>query len=165
MLTVGTKVNVKPEKGDKPEDCSGTISKVCKDGTYEVLFDNGDDGDKYTEADFVSIEVAEEKAETSPETPDDEFDGKDTPEPIKRALTPEELERKAGEARKANVDAKNKADAEKTAKQQADLADTPLTEAEVAFIARIRPRMNKGTHQPPPADILKYSQLIKREKV
>lgn len=167
MLKAGTKVNVKPEKGDKPEDCAGTITKASKDGTYEVLFDNGDDGDKYTEKDFVSIdgvEVAEQVTEKPKSTPDDEFDSK-APPAEKRELTAEELEKKVDENRKASVDATNAKDAKKADEKQASLADTPLTQGEVDFIARIRPRMNKGNHQPPPADILRYSQLIKREKV
>ena len=81
------------------------------------------------------------------------------------AKNKEQLEREADESRKKAVDAKNKRDAKNAAEKEAELAETPLTKKEIAFIARVRPLMNKGHSGPSPADIVKYSQLIKREKV
>ncbi len=82
-------------------------------------------------------------------------------------LSKEELEKKADIARKKKVDADNRKRAEDAARAEAKLANTPLDAEEKAFIARIRPKMNKGrpVDQPSPADITRYSRLIKREKI
>ncbi len=79
----------------------------------------------------------------------------------------EELERLADEARKAEVDATNKKKVAEMAKAEAESADTPLNAEEQAFIARIAPRMNEGRKvlQPSPAEITRYSRLIKRKDV
>ena len=55
-------------------------------------------------------------------------------------------------------------EAEKSRKAEALV---PLTAEELAFVNRIAPRMNKGRaiDQPPSADILRYSRLIKRKNV
>ena len=82
-------------------------------------------------------------------------------------LSREEIEKKADIARRKKVDADNKRKAEEDAKAETELANTPLNDKEIAFIARIRPLMNKGRpiEQPSSADITRYSRLIKREKV
>lgn len=84
-----------------------------------------------------------------------------------KVLSKEELEKKADIARKAKVDADNKKRAAEAAEAEAKLANTPLNDEERAFIARIRPMMNKGrpVEQPSPAEITRYSRLIKREKI
>ena len=86
---------------------------------------------------------------------------------VAKVLSKEELEKKADIARKAKVDADNKKRAEDEAAAEAALANTPLTDEEKAFIARIRPKMNLGrpVDQPSPAEIQRYSRLLKREKV
>ncbi len=85
----------------------------------------------------------------------------------KPVLSKEELEKKADIARKKQVDADNKKRADDAAKAEAELANTPLNAEQIAFIARIRPMMNKGrpVDQPNSADITRYSKLLKREKV
>ena len=105
MLEVGTKVTVKPEKGDKVEDCIGTISKCCEDDTYDVLFDNGEEGDKYTDSDFMKVgDAPSAKAEPPKE---DEFDDKSAPDPAKAekpVKTKEDIEPAIDEKRQAHVD-------------------------------------------------------------
>lgn len=78
-----------------------------------------------------------------------------------------ELENIADKARKAGVDADNKKRAAAAAKKEAEDAGVPLNAEEKAFIARIAPKMNEGrmVMQPSPAEILRYSQLIKRRDV
>ena len=81
------------------------------------------------------------------------------------AKNKEQAEREADEKRKRAIDAKNARDAQQAAENEAELANVPLTNAEKQFIARIRPLMNKGMGGPSPAEITRYSYLIKREKV
>jgi hypothetical protein len=78
-----------------------------------------------------------------------------------------DIEEKADKARKAKVDAKNKSDADKAKADEDKLANTPLTQEEKDFIAEIGPKMNEGRKimQPSPAEILRYSKLIKRKDV
>ena len=79
----------------------------------------------------------------------------------------EQLEAEADKARKKRVDAENKKAAKKTEDEQAALADIPLTAKEKEFVAEIRAKMNNGRRikMPSSAEILRYSQLKKREKV
>ena len=77
----------------------------------------------------------------------------------------EQIEAEADKARKAKIDVVNKKKAEEVAKKEAELAKMPLNKEENAFIARIRPQMNDGRNPPAPADILRYSRLIKRKGV
>ena len=76
-----------------------------------------------------------------------------------------EIEEIADKRRKAKVDVTNKKKAEEVAEKEAALANTPLNEEEKNFIARIGPQMNDGRNPPAPADILRYSRLIKRKGV
>lgn len=78
-----------------------------------------------------------------------------------------EIEDAADKARKAKVDATNKNKAEKEAKNEAALAKVPLSDEEMAFIARIKPMMSEGRAimQPSPAEIQRYARLIKRKEV
>ncbi len=78
-----------------------------------------------------------------------------------------QLEEEADKARKAAVDAANKKKVEDATEKESKLANIPLSDEERAFIADIRPKMNKGrkVEQPSPAEILRYSRLIKREQV
>ena len=162
MLEVGTKVTVHPEKGDKVADCIGTITKVCDDCTYEVKFDNGEEGDQYTDSDFMKVgDPPSAKAEP---VEDSKFDDKETPKP-KPVKTKEDLEREFDDKRKAQVDSDNAVAAKVEETKQEKLANTPLTEEERAFIAKIRPLMNKGKHGPSAAAITRYSKLLAREDV
>lgn len=79
----------------------------------------------------------------------------------------QQIEEEADKARKAKVDATNKKRAEDAAEQEAKTACVLLNDEELAFIARIAPMMNKGrmVDQPSPAEILRYSQLKKREGI
>ena len=79
----------------------------------------------------------------------------------------EELEKEADIARKAAVDAANKASLQAVEDKATELANTPLSAEERAFIARVRPMMNQGRRdlQPSPADITIYSRLLPREHV
>lgn len=77
----------------------------------------------------------------------------------------QEIEEIADKKRKAKIDAANKKKAEEAAKKEAELAKVPLSKEENAFIARIGPQMNDGRNPPAPADILRYSGLLKRKGV
>lgn len=83
------------------------------------------------------------------------------------AKSKKQIEEEADKARKAKVDARNKKRAEAAAKKEAEDANIPLNAEEKDFIARIAPKMNEGraVNQPSPAEILRYSQLIKRKDV
>ncbi len=83
----------------------------------------------------------------------------------KPAKSKKEIEEEADKARRAKVDATNKKKAEEAENKEAELAKTPLNKEEKDFIARIGPQMNDGRNPPPPADILRYSKLIKRKNV
>ena len=76
----------------------------------------------------------------------------------------EAAEKAAVIAEKKQTDAANKKAAAEQAKKQASLADTPLTQDELDFIAINEPKMGCGRSidQPAPADILRLSQLLKR---
>ena len=78
-----------------------------------------------------------------------------------------EIEDKAEKARKAKVDAQNKKAEAKAKAEEDKLAKTPLNAEELAFIARIAPKMNEGRKiaQPSSAEILRYSKLVKRKDV
>lgn len=78
-----------------------------------------------------------------------------------------QIEDEADKARKKAVDEANKLAAKERAAEEAKLAQAPLNDEEKAFVAKVRPKMNEGRKgaQPSPADILRYSQLIKREGV
>ena len=78
-----------------------------------------------------------------------------------------EIEEKADKARKAKVDADNKKAADKAKTDEEKSAKTPLNAEELAFIARIAPKMNEGRKiaQPSAAQILRYAKLIKRKGV
>ena len=80
------------------------------------------------------------------------------------AKSKQEIEEAADKARKAKVDAANKKKIVDAAKKEAQLADTPLNKEEKDFLARIEPKMNEGRAimQPSSAEVLRYSQLIKR---
>lgn len=100
--------------------------------------------------------------------------GTDIQESIAPKVTPpipekskEQLEHEADVARRVAVDAKNNKDATEKALEEDRLANIPLNDEEKAFIAEIEPKMNEGRKimRPSPADILRYSQLIKRKDV
>ena len=76
-----------------------------------------------------------------------------------------DIEVAADKARKAKVDAANAKAASVAAEKEAALADTPLTEEEERFVADVAARMNEGraVMQPSPAEITRYSQLLKRK--
>lgn len=78
-----------------------------------------------------------------------------------------EIEEKADKARKAKVDEANKKVAAKAEAEKDRLAKTPLNAEELAFIARIAPKMNEGRKiaQPSPAEIQRYARLITRKDV
>lgn len=78
-----------------------------------------------------------------------------------------EIEDKADKARKAKVDADNKKRAAIAKAAEEKLAKTPLNAEELAFMARIGPKMNEGRRiaQPSSAEILRYSKLVKRKGV
>lgn len=138
----GSKVIVKEEG----VEYLGTVTSVI-DGVYSVMFEDGDEG----EYDIKDIKLVPAK-EKQPKPP---------------VLSKEEAEKRADIARKKAVDAANKAMAAEAAKAEAELANTPLNDEEKAFIARIRPMMNKGrpVDQPSSAEITRYARLVKREKV
>lgn len=73
----------------------------------------------------------------------------------------------ADRARKKAVDTRNEKEIKTQEKAETELADTPLNAKELAFITRIKPMLNYGRaiDQPSPAEILRYSQLIKRKDV
>ena len=85
----------------------------------------------------------------------------------KPADSKEEIEAKADKARRAKVDADNKKKAKEAAEKEAKLAKTPLNDEERAFLAKMAPKMNEGRAimQPSPAQMLRYSQLVKRKGV
>ncbi len=79
----------------------------------------------------------------------------------------EQLEKEADIARRAEVDAANKASLKAAEDKAVELALTPLTPEERAFIERVRPKMNEGRRdlQPSPAEITILSRLLKREHI
>ena len=83
------------------------------------------------------------------------------------AKSKKQVEEEAEKSRKAAVDKVNRDKAEEAKKKEEAEALVPLTAEELAFVNRIAPRMNKGRaiDQPPSADILRYSRLIKRKNV
>ncbi len=81
------------------------------------------------------------------------------------AMSKKEAEEAADRARKAKVDADNKAKFASRKAKEAELAGTPLNAEEKAFIAKIAPQMNNGKNQPAPADIQRYARLLKRKEV
>ena len=83
------------------------------------------------------------------------------------AKSKKDIEEAADKARRKEVDAANTKKAKGIADNTARLAQTPLNEEEMAFIDRIAPKMKEGRAimQPLPAEILRYSQLIKRKDV
>lgn len=83
------------------------------------------------------------------------------------AKSKKQIEDEVDKARKAKVDADNKKTAAKAKADEDKLAKTPLNEEELAFIKEIKPKMNEGRKiaQPSPAEILRYSKLIKRKGV
>jgi len=105
--------------------------------------------------------MAKDKTETKADTE------LPTAPPQAPAKSKVEIEAEADKARKAQVDATNKKKAKAAAEQEAKNANVPLNDEEKAFIARIAPKMNEGrmVMQPSPAEILRYSQLIKRKDV
>ena len=148
-MVVGERVSVAEDGVIYP----GEIVKVNnKAGTYDVTFDNGDEG-VYTESEFY---VEPELPSITP-TPT-------KAKPAKPVLSQEELERKVDQDRKAGVDATNKKMAENIEDQDAKLAGVPLTAEEKEFMARIKPRMNYGRRgqMPSAADITRYARLVKR---
>ncbi len=82
-------------------------------------------------------------------------------------MSMEEKEKIANKLRKKKVDAENKKKAADAATAEEKLANTPLNQQEVAFIARIAPMMNQGRQiaMPSPADITRYAKLLKRKGV
>ncbi len=78
-----------------------------------------------------------------------------------------QIEEDAERKRKAGVNAVNKKKAQTEAAKESELANTPLTKLEREYIARIAPRLKEGRNsaQPSPAEILRYSKLIKRKDV
>jgi len=73
----------------------------------------------------------------------------------------------ADKVRKEQVDRANLKMAKEIERKQASLANIPLNDEERAFIARIALGMKKtrAIEQPSPAEITRYSQLIKRKDV
>jgi len=73
----------------------------------------------------------------------------------------EQLQSEADTARRKVVDTKNKKAAAKDKSEFDALANTPLTNDEIAFCVTIEPKMNKGRRcdMPCSADILRYSKL------
>ncbi|HDZ38204.1 MAG TPA: hypothetical protein ENH62_07960 [Marinobacter sp.] len=125
----------------------GTVSVRHRDDTYGVVLD--------------AIHQLSDEDCFIDNVQEDEISALEPPAPKNK----EELEREADEKRKDAVDATNAKAAKDAADAEANLAATPLTGDEHAFIARIRPLMNKGMGGPSPAEITRYSYLIKREKV
>ncbi len=78
-----------------------------------------------------------------------------------------ERESAADIARRKSVDAKHIKDAAKEKLGVDKLADTPLTNAELAFCVSIEAKMNKGRRAEAPcaADILRYSRLKGRMEI
>ena len=78
-----------------------------------------------------------------------------------------EIEAAADKARKAKVDNENKRRAKLAEEEIARLANTPLSPEEKAFIAKIKPMMNKGrsVDQPTAAQIGRYGRLLLRKDV
>ncbi|MEE9354788.1 MAG: hypothetical protein V3U75_04285 [Methylococcaceae bacterium] len=140
-LKVGDKVSVVIAK----VVCPG-VAKGIEEGICDIAFDDGDEG-SYP-VDEVTI-IQDETPEAPP------------------AKGKEQIEKEADGARKKKVDADNKKTAEKAKAEEDALAETPLTGEERAFIAEIDPKMNEGRKiaQPSPAEILRYSRLIKRKDV
>ena len=77
------------------------------------------------------------------------------------------IEEAAEKARKAHVDAENRKKALREKAAEEVLANTPLTDEEKAFIAKTTPKLKEGRAimQPSPAEILRYSKLVKRKNV
>lgn len=77
------------------------------------------------------------------------------------------IDEAADKARKAKVDRANKKKAEAAAKKAAEMSETPLNAEELAFIERTAPKLKEGRAimQPSPAEMLRYSELIKRKDV
>ena len=75
-----------------------------------------------------------------------------------------ENDEKAEKAQKEKVDRMNKKKADDIAKAEAMLAKTPLNDEEKAFVAKMKPKLSEGRAimQPTQAEMLRYSQLIKR---
>ena len=141
----GTKVRVMLGDVGYP----GSISIRHQDGAYGVVLDEPND---LTDADgFIDNLKEADLIITEPPRP----------------LTKEELEHKAEESRKAAVDEGNAKIALQRKEKQDALANTPLTDNERAFIAETKPKLKYGRRDlmPSPADMLRYSQLIQREKV
>lgn len=138
-------------KGDKVrvlidnEFYPGTVSIRHRDDTYGVVLD--------------AIHALSDQDCFIDNIKEDEIGPLEPPAPKNK----EQLEREADEKRKAAVDETNAKNAQEAADREAALADVPLTANEKAFIAKIRPLMNKGKGGPSAADITRYSYLIKRE--
>lgn len=112
------------------------------------------------EAENLAKQKSAEEAEAKAKADDK---AKEVP-PVK---SKEEKEKEEDAARKAKIDAINKEKAKKAAEKEAKLANTPLSKAEKEFIIEIKAKMNEGraVMQPSPAEILRYSQLLKRKDV
>ena len=83
------------------------------------------------------------------------------------AKSQKQKEEAADKARKAAVDRENVKRAKLEEAEAAKLANTPLTDEEIAFIAEMAPKMNCGRQidQPSPAQIGRYARLLKRKDV
>lgn len=149
MLQKGTRVTVSTDGVDYP----GVVTKCCDDDTYEVKFDDGDDGDGYKESDLTVIvaEPPQPKAAAAE----------------KPALSKVDIEKQADKARKAGVDAENAKMQKLKDEEEAKLASQPLNTEEQEFIAMTRPKMNMGRQcdQPSIADIRRYAGLVKRQSI
>lgn len=83
------------------------------------------------------------------------------------AKSKDQIETEADKVRKAKADRVNAKAAKEAEAKEVELADVPLNREELAFIARVRPKLNEGraSQQPSPAEITRFSRLIKRENV
>jgi len=83
------------------------------------------------------------------------------------AKSKKQIEEKAESLRKEAVDRANIKKAEEQKAIDEAEANKPLTDEELAFIARIEPMMRRGRQieQPIPAEVFRYSRLVKRKNV
>ena len=85
----------------------------------------------------------------------------------KKQKSKKQIEEEAEKARKEEVDGSNEKLLADRAAREASLAKVPLTDEEQQFVNEMKTRMNcaRDIDKPSAAEILRYSQLLKREKV
>jgi hypothetical protein len=147
----------------KCNDCGFEFSSNAKSENIEA----GKIGCKCKDPECESHDLAIVAEIGKPENPGTEASPKIVDKTPPEAKGMAQLQADGEKAHRAKVDKFNAEQATQDAIERAELAGTPLTEAEQAFVAKIALLMNKGRAQEAPsqAEVLRYSKLVGRKDI